>query len=108
MLNTFQQQKDNYLNRALAIAEETQNQRAMAQIYNDLGLMYRRQGLWNKDAKAYEQALDLLRSKNVDDPDQRASTLNNLAFVKLLQGKFDLAANLVDIALNILILIPIK
>lgn len=94
-------EKERYLKRALVIAEETQNQRAMAQIYNDLGLMYRRQGLWNEAAKAYEQALDLLRSENVDDPDQRASTLNNLAFVKLLQGKFDLAANLADIALEI-------
>ncbi|MGB0383580.1 MAG: tetratricopeptide repeat protein [Ardenticatenaceae bacterium] len=94
-------EKAAYLERALQIAKETENKKAMAQIYNDLGLMYRRQGLWNEATEAYEQALELLKSEEVDDPDQSASTLNNFAFVKLLQGEFHLAANLADIALKI-------
>ncbi len=88
-----------YLREALNIAEESQDKLAMARINNDLGLMYRRQGLWKEAEDAYQQTLEILKS--VDDPNQRAATLNNLSFVKMLQGELDLAESLADIALGI-------
>jgi tetratricopeptide (TPR) repeat protein len=60
--------------------------------------MYRRQGLWAQAEEAYNQTLEILRT--VDDMHQQASTLNNLAFVKLLRGEFDRAQSLADVALE--------
>lgn len=95
---TDPEEKAAYLKRAKRIAHKTRDQKAEAQIHNDLGLMYRRQGLWDKAEESYRETLKIL--KFVDDPDQKASTLNNLAYVKLLQGDLELAVSLADIALE--------
>lgn len=92
------EEKATYLRHAMEIAEEIQDQISVAHITNDLGLMYRKQGLWAQAEDAYNQALTILRT--LDEENQRAATLNNLAYVKLLQGEFDLAAGLVDYALK--------
>lgn len=95
---TNPEEKAAYLERAMEIAEQTRDQKAAALIYNDLGLMFRRQGLWDKAEESYGETLKIL--KFVDDPDQKASTLNNLAYVKFLQGDLDLAEHLADMALK--------
>jgi tetratricopeptide (TPR) repeat protein len=95
---TDPEEKAAYLRRAMQIAEESGDKAAVARITNDLGLMYRRQGLWAQAEEAYNQTLEILRT--VDDMHQQASTLNNLAFVKLLRGEFDRAQSLADVALE--------
>ena len=88
-----------FLKQAMAIAEQANDQKELAGLYNQMGLAYRNQGLWDQAENAYNRTLTILKS--FDDPAQKAATLNNLAYVHLLQGKLDEAENLVDIALGI-------
>lgn len=91
--------KETRLKEAMRIAETTQDQEEMAKIYNQLGLVYRRQGLWDEAESAYQQTLTILQE--VDDLDQKAGTLNNLAYIKFLRGDLDLAENLIQVSLRI-------
>ncbi|MGB0383582.1 MAG: hypothetical protein ACPGWR_02050 [Ardenticatenaceae bacterium] len=89
------QKKAAYLMQAIEIAEQSPDQEASAKIYNDLGLMYQRHGLFAEAEETYQKRLAF-----VDDPEQKAATLNNLALVKLLQGEIDQAKSLAGMALE--------
>jgi tetratricopeptide (TPR) repeat protein len=89
-------EKDAYLQKALGIAKENDDQERIGIIYNDIGLMYRKQGDWKQAEVNYEHALKIAKSY----PALKASTLNNLAYAKLLNGERDIAGTLIDIALQ--------
>jgi tetratricopeptide (TPR) repeat protein len=91
------EEQEAYLEEAFEKAKDTNNQLEQARIFNEKGLVYRRQGLWEKAEHNYLKTLEFLQE--INDPVQRANTLNNLAYVKLLQGKFEEAESLADIAL---------
>lgn len=88
-----------YLRRAMEIAEQTRDQAEIARTCNSFGLMYRRQGMWIQAEESYKRTLDILKS--IDDPDQKAGTLTNMAYAQLLKGELDLAESLVSIAMKI-------
>jgi hypothetical protein len=87
------------LEEALKLARQLGDIKETARLHNTLGLMYRRQGLWEKAEKEYQKVIRLLNT-NREDPQQLASTLNNLAFVHLLRGDLNSAETLVAIALK--------
>lgn len=68
-------------------------------VLNRLGLAYRRQGHWAEAEAAYLQVLRLLDEDQ--EPNQYAATLNNLAFVYMLNGNPVRADNLAEKALRI-------
>jgi tetratricopeptide (TPR) repeat protein len=92
-----------YLEQALNVGQanpdDPQVRRELPRVYNGFGLAYRRQGLWRKAEEAYETAIEMLKS--VDNLGQRAATINNLAYVKLMKGETDDSEELADIALEI-------
>jgi len=89
------EEKAAYLKQAMRIAEQSQDQAAVAKIYNDLGLMYQRHSLWAEAEESLQIRLVLM-----DDPEQKAATLNSLALVKLLQGEIEQAKSLAGMALE--------
>lgn len=83
---------------ALEMAEAAEDPALELKIHNRLGLAYRRQGHWNEAEEAYLQVLHMLDEEQ--DPNQYAATLNNLAFVYMLNGNPVRADNLAEKALR--------
>jgi tetratricopeptide (TPR) repeat protein len=83
---------------ALEMAEAAEDPILELKIHNRLGLAYRRQGHWNEAEQAYLQVLRLLNED--EEPNQYAATLNNLAFVYMLNGNPIRADNLAEKALR--------
>ncbi len=84
---------------ALEMAEAAEDPVLELKIQNRLGLAFRRQGHWSEAEEAYLQVLHLLSEE--DEPNQYAATLNNLAFVYMLNGNPIRADNLAEKALRI-------
>ncbi|NJN66194.1 MAG: tetratricopeptide repeat protein [Chloroflexaceae bacterium] len=83
---------------ALEMAEAAEDPVLELKIHNRLGLAFRRQGHWNEAEEAYLQVLRLLDEDQ--DPGQYAATLNNLAFVYMLNGNLIRADNMAERALR--------
>jgi tetratricopeptide (TPR) repeat protein len=83
---------------ALEMAEAAEDPVLELKIHNRLGLAFRRQGHWNEAEEAYLQVLRLLDEDQ--DPNQYAATLNNLAFVYMLNGNLIRADNMAERALR--------
>jgi tetratricopeptide (TPR) repeat protein len=88
-----------YLEQALEQARQTPSRSLIARVYNSLGLVYRRQGRWHKAAAAFTQALQFMDEQA--NTTHYANTLNNLAFVQMLNGHLYQADNLAEKALHI-------
>lgn len=83
---------------ALEMAEAAEDTVLRLKIHNRLGLAYRRQGHWNEAEAEYLQVLRMLDEEQ--EPNQYAATLNNLAFVYMLNGNLIRADNLAEKALR--------
>lgn len=91
--------KLSYYQTALEKAQEAKNRLLEAEGLKLKGLVFRRQGKWRQAATAYRQVLRLLDEQK--EPNQYANTLNNLAFVTMLNGNPRLADNMAEKALRI-------
>jgi len=87
--------------RALKLADEARDSRALAQAHNLLGLMANRQGDLPQAREHLEQSLTLAEALN--DPDARAAALNNLAAVCREAGDLPRALQLTQAALALCI-----
>jgi tetratricopeptide (TPR) repeat protein len=83
---------------ALEMAEAAEDPILKLKIHNRLGLAYRRQGHWNEAEEEYLQVLHMMDQE--EEPNQYAATLNNLAFVYMLNGNPIRADNLAEKALR--------
>lgn len=83
---------------SLEMAEAAEDPVLEQKIHNRLGLAFRRQGHWKEAEQAYLQVLRMLDEQH--DPNQYAATLNNLAFVYMLNGNLIRADNLAEKALR--------
>lgn len=83
---------------SLEMAEAAEDPVLEQKIHNRLGLAFRRQGHWKEAEQAYLQVLHMLDEQQ--DPNQYAATLNNLAFVYMLNGNLIRADNLAEKALR--------
>lgn len=83
---------------AMEMAEASEDLVLRLKIHNRLGLAYRRQGHWKEAETEYLQVLHMLNEEQ--EPNQYAATLNNLAFVYMLNGNLVRADNLAEKALR--------
>jgi tetratricopeptide (TPR) repeat protein len=84
-------------NRALALAEDGHDPRALAQVHNLLGILAGSQGQRADARQHLEQSLTLAEA--LGDPASRVAALNNLALVYGQQGEHAAAIALVERAL---------
>lgn len=91
--------KIDFCTQALAWARMAGKSSYEAQVLNALGLAHRRQGQWTPAEDAYRQVLRLLDETR--EANQYANTLNNLAYVQLLNGKPSRADSLAERALRL-------
>ena len=84
---------------ALTYAEATEDQHALAQVHNILGIIARSQ----KDLHAAQSHLEksLSESQNASDPEAEIASLNNLALVLIDEGDLTQAIEMIEQALEI-------
>lgn len=81
----------------LSLAEETKDNRALAQAYNVLGILANHQGHLEQAQRHLRRSLHF--AQDLDEPAARAAALNNLAFVHSARGEPDRALELTRSAL---------
>lgn len=83
--------------RALELAKASEDNRTLAQTYNQLGILARHQGNATQTARHLEQSLKFANA--MEDPGARIAALNNLALVCADQQEFERAITLTEEAL---------
>jgi tetratricopeptide (TPR) repeat protein len=73
--------------------------RILGRAYNNIGYLYRTRGSSGSALEYYRQALPYFAEADI--PDERADTLNNLAFMLALSGRINTAQRNIDQALKI-------
>ncbi len=84
---------------ALEIEQSKENKSRCAKIFGQLGYIHRRLGHYMEAMHYYEESLILL--KNLDNPQEYATTLNNMSNVYRLQGKIEEALRFCKLGLRI-------
>lgn len=92
-------EKVNDYQAAFEKAIEANDPLLQAEALRFLGVTYRKQGKWSDAARTYRQALRLIDEK--EEPSDYAATLNNLAFVTMLNGNPVRADSMAEKALRI-------
>ncbi len=100
-LNAHRRRRDDeagsFAQEALALAEQAEDSRALAQTHNILGVLASGRGDHAEARAQLEQSLALATAD--DDPVARAAALNNLALALRAEGKLDRALELTEEAL---------
>ncbi|WP_290599505.1 tetratricopeptide repeat protein [Anabaena sp. AL93] len=78
-----------YLNQAIVLQTQFQQQDALANTLNKLALLYYSQGRYNDAEPLYLQSLDILKRQLGDDHPHVATSLNNLAALYKAQGRYN-------------------
>jgi len=90
-----------YLNQAIVLQTQFQQQDALANSLNNLAVLYEYQGRYNDAEPLYLQSLDIRKRQLGDDHPSVATSLNNLALLYESQGKYSEAEDLAKQALVI-------
>ena len=90
-----------YLNQAIVLQTQFQQQDALANSLNNLAMLYESQGRYNDAEPLYLQSLDIRKRQLGNDHPDVASSLNNLAVLYESQGKYLEAEDLAKQALII-------
>jgi len=78
-----------YLNQAIVLQTQFQQQDALANSLNNLAVLYEYQGRYNDAEPLYLQSLDIRKHQLGDDHPFVASSLNNLAGLYRSQGRYN-------------------